>query len=60
MTSVHDVVKKGECVAADRVPCPKAVEYLKKKGLICSVKPKNQKNQKPAKKKKGLLETWFG
>lgn len=60
MTDVHDVVKKGVCVDADRVPCEKARKYLKQKGLICAVKPKNQKNQKPAKKTKGFFETWFG
>jgi hypothetical protein len=57
---VHDVVKKGDCVSADRVPCPKAVAYLKKKGLICKSAPKKPKPAPATKKQKGFFETWFG
>jgi len=60
MTSIKDVEKSGRCVEADRVPCEKARAYLKKKGLICSVKPPRPKPTPAKKKGKSLFEIWFG
>jgi hypothetical protein len=60
MTNVHDVVKKGTCVQADRVPCEKARKYLEKKGLICKVDPPRPKPTPAKKRQKGFFETWFG
>lgn len=53
--TVDDVVDSGECVDEDRVPCPKAVKYLKKKGLICGVGPPKPKPT-PAHKRSGVLD----
>jgi len=54
-------MKKG-CISPDRVPCEKARNYLKKKGLLCSVtdeKPAPEKIPKK-RKKRGLFAEWFG
>jgi hypothetical protein len=60
MSTVHDVVKKGVCVTADRVPCAKARKYLERKGLICNAKPPRPKPTPAKKRKKSLFEEWFG
>lgn len=58
--TIDDVVDSGECVDEDRVPCPKALKYLKKKGLVCGVGPPRPKPTPAGKKHKGWFETWFG
>jgi hypothetical protein len=55
-TTIDDVVDSGECVDEDRVPCPKAVKYLKKKGLICGVGPPRPKPT-PARKSSNALDS---
>lgn len=54
-TTIDDVVESGECVDEDRVPCPKALKYLKKKGLICGVGPPRPKPT-PARKRSGVID----
>jgi hypothetical protein len=47
--------KKNSCIDPARVPCEKARAYLEKKGLLCGSKVAVK-----TKKKKGILEDWFG
>jgi len=58
MTSIYDVEKDGRCVEADRVPCTKARNYLKKKGLICGTKPPRPKPT-PAREVPGFLDRFI-
>ncbi len=58
--TIDEVVESGECVDADRVPCPKALNYLKKKGLICGMGPPRPKPTPAKTKKKSWFEDWFG
>ena len=60
MTSIRDVVRKGRCVDAERVPCKKAQDYLKKKGLLCKTDSPPPKPIPSKRKTKSLFRDWFG
>jgi hypothetical protein len=48
------------CIPAEEVPCPDARASLKKKGMLCDVKPDAHTPKPKKRKSKGFLERWFG
>jgi hypothetical protein len=55
------MLEKNKCIDAARVPCEKARDYLRKKGLLCEAPTDEKPPEKIPKKrkKKGLFEKWF-